>query len=334
MIKNFKSIGKAAALAVAAAATVGFELELGALGLDEVSSIIIDLYGGERKISNRFLMKVVNTRLGDFQLKMDSRIMTEKQYEPLLSSVGINPENEGVVNFMESVFSIIIPYELSTPPVPINQIGEFERLRQELFEHQAKGTRNSILTAFATHINAEIPSGSAATLLAYIKAFLLLYYWVFDKLKIHITRRVYSFIAPFPEDYNNLLMQPGYNPDMETLIDDYHRFNPDRNRPLDTYPVFAWIKPELVKSYTNTGNVKPRPTFHYRLPNSEVDKPDWCLADEWNTWIKVEHLASQPEKMKALGREYLDTKAETLLNFSGRWSERMENWLKSEYPET
>jgi hypothetical protein len=311
--------------------TVGFELEFGALGLEEVSAIIIDLYGGERKETNRFLMKVVNTRVGDFQLKMDSRIMTEKQYEPLLSFVGINPENEDAVDFVESLFSKIIPYELGTPAVPIDQISEFEKLRLELFKHKAKGTRNSILTAFATHINAEIPACNAETLLAYIRSFVILYHWIFDKLEIHITRRVYSFISPFPDDYVELVLRPHYHPDIETLIEDYHKHNPDRNRPLDMYPVFAWLKSDTVKQFTNTGNVKPRPTFHYRLPNSEVDQPDWCLAEEWNTWIKVEFLASKPDALRELGQEYIDMKANTFMNFSGRWSERMENWLRREY---
>jgi hypothetical protein len=52
--------------------------------------------------------------------------------------------------------------------------------------------------------------------------------------------------------------------------------------------------------------VKPRPAFHYRLPNCLIDEPDWTLAREWNTWVTVEQLASDPERIRTMSREYLD----------------------------
>ena len=37
--------------------------------------------------------------------------------------------------------------------------------------------------------------------------------------------------------------------------------------------------------------IKPRPAFHYRLPNCLVDEPEWNLAVPWNDWVAIERLA-------------------------------------------
>jgi hypothetical protein len=44
-------------------------------------------------------------------------------------------------------------------------------------------------------------------------------------------------------------------------------------------------------------NVRPRPTFHYRLPNCLVDDPSWSFALEWNRWVEVERLAEDPVRL-------------------------------------
>jgi hypothetical protein len=308
--------------------TVGFELEFGAVNLKRVAEIIISLFGGQAEKSNRFLMKVTGTSIGDFQLKMDSRIMTEKKYEPILSSLGINTEGEEVIDFVESFFSIVIPYELGTPPLPITRISEFEKLRRELFRNKAKGTRKSLLTAFATHINTEYPSPDPASILSYLRAFLLLYPLIFEKAEIHITRRIYQFIEPFPDDYTALVLDPYYHPGLKELIYDYRQYNPNRNRPLDLYPAFACLDAGLVNTFKDIGSVKPRPAFHYRLPNSEVDNADWCLADEWNSWLLVERLAADPGSIEILSRDFLKSKHKMLFGFDGNWSRHMEKWME------
>ncbi|OBX33760.1 putative amidoligase enzyme [Halomonas elongata] len=40
------------------------------------------------------------------------------------------------------------------------------------------------------------------------------------------------------------MLDPDYQPDLRTLIDDYLEYNPTRNRELDLLPLFAYLDPE------------------------------------------------------------------------------------------
>ncbi len=316
---------------------MGFELEFANVGINECIQIVQELYGGEVQWENRFSAKVVNTRLGDFSVEIDLKLLTEKQYKPLLEKLNIDVEHtklgqetleEKIDDALESVIKKVIPYEIGVPPVPYNQLDQLEALRQSLYAHQAKGTEAFFTNAFGTHINVEIPDTEPATILRYIRAFLLLYPWLLEAGETDFARKnLTSFINPFPADYNALVLDPDYNPTLAQLIDDYHQYNPDRNRPLDMYPLFAFVNEQQVNQFTNLGSVKARKTFHYRLPNSCISDPDWTLAQEWNNWVVIEELASKPERITEMSKEYLHLKENTLLGFEGKWCKQTEQWL-------
>lgn len=146
------------------------------------------------------------------------------------------------------------------------------------------------------------------------------------------TRRLTTFINPFPSAYYQLILSSDYRPDLNQFIRDYHLHNPDRNRPLDLYPVLAFIAPSEVNQLKDLGNVKPRPTFHYRLPNSLIDDPNWSIGVEWNRWYEVERLASEPALIRDLGREYLRMQA--LPGFEKEWMNQIESWVHGENEKT
>ncbi|MGV3539132.1 MAG: amidoligase family protein, partial [Rufibacter sp.] len=213
-------------------------------------------------------------------------------------------------------------------PLQVHQLPELEMLRQALYEHRAEGTEAFLTNAFGTHINPELPNLECSTVLRYLRAFLLLYPWLLKEGKTDFARlHMTSFINPYPAEYIALVLQPDYNPNLEQLIQDYHQYNPDRNRPLDLYPLFACLREEQVKGFTNLGSVKPRETFHYRLPNSRVSDLDWTLAEEWNHWVEIEILANQPEKIMTLNQAYLQLKKDTLLGFEEKWAKEIGKWL-------
>ena len=315
---------------------VGFELEYANVGIEESVKIIMELYGGKEEVEHRFSRKVTGTSIGDFKVQIDLQLLNKKTYKEPLEKLNINLQDisigdgtleDEVEMALESVINKVIPYEITTPPVPCTQIEVFEKLRQALYEHDAKGTEAFITNAFATHINPETPDTDPDTILRYIKAFLLLYPWLVKEGETDLARRMTAFINPFPSEYAELVLPPSYRPDMETLIDDYHRLNPDRNRPLDMYPLFAAVRKDQVNQYTDLGKVNERATFHYRLPNSWVSKPDWTLAQEWNNWVVIEELANDPQRLTQMSQEYLALKEDTLIGFDSKWTKKTEQWL-------
>ncbi|WP_066829501.1 amidoligase family protein [Rufibacter ruber] len=315
---------------------VGFELEFAQVGVDESVQLIIDLYGGTCQKEHRFSQKVVNTRLGDFSVEIDLKLLTEKKYKYIFDKLNIDLEHiqvggstleEKVEDTLESMIQKVIPYEVGAPPIPYSQLHQLEPLRRALLEHHAQGTEAFFTNAFGTHINTELPASDPATILRYLRAFLLLYPWLVEKGQTDFARRhMTTFINPYPAEYIALVLPPSYQPDLPQLIEDYHHYNPDRNRPLDLYPLFAHLQEELVNSYTNLGSVKARNTFHYRLPNSRVSDPNWTLAQEWNLWVVIEELAAQPGQIAQLSQEYLRLKKDTLLGFEEKWVKRINEW--------
>jgi hypothetical protein len=317
--------------------TVGFELEFANVGIGECIQIVQELYGGQVEMENRFSAKVRDTSLGDLSVEIDLKLLTEKQYKALFDKLNIDIQHiklgqdtlEDVIDdTLEKVIQKVIPYEIGVPPLPFNRLAELEPLRQALLEHHAKGTEAFFTNAFGTHINTELPDTKPETILDYIRAFLLLYPWLLEAGQTDFARKnLTSFINPFPPEYNLLVLNPDYAPTLEELIDDYHQHNPDRNRPLDMYPLFAYLREEQVNGYSNLGSVKSRRTFHYRLPNSCVSDPSWTLAQEWNNWVVIEELANQPEKIREMSLEYLALKEDTLLGFDNKWCKQTEKWL-------
>ncbi|GAB2535504.1 amidoligase family protein [Rufibacter soli] len=316
---------------------VGFELEFANVGIEECLQIVQDLYGGRIQRENRFSAKVLFTRLGDFSVEIDLKLLTHKQYKAVFDKLHIDIEHihlghetleERIDDTLESVIKRVIPYEIGVPPLPFTQLEQVEELREALYQHHAKGTEAFLTNAFGTHINTELPDAEPETILRYLRAFLVLYPWLLevgetDFARLHLT----SFINPFPPEFTALVLPPTYQPSLDQLIEDYHAYNPDRNRPLDLYPVFAYLIKDKIAHYQHLGSVKARNTFHYRLPNSCVSDPNWTLAQEWNNWVVIEELANQPEKLRRMSEAYLQVKETAHSDFEKKWVKETEQWL-------
>ena len=104
--------------------------------------------------------------------------------------------------------------------------------------------------------------------------------------------------------YARKVVDPSYWPTLDTLIDDYLADNPTRNRALDLLPLFAFVDEARVRRAVQDPLVKARPTFHYRLPNSEIHRPDWDFAGAWNDWLQVERLAADDARLAACCAAY------------------------------
>jgi hypothetical protein len=316
---------------------IGFELEFAHVGVDEAAKIIQEIYGGQLEKEHRFSQKVIGTSLGDFNVEVDLRLLTEKTYLPFFEKFGINLDEiiiggvsleEKLEGALESLMTKFFPYEVATPPVTVSELAILEPLRQALHEHHAEGTEAFPTNAFGTHINAEVPGSGTGLILRYLRAFLLLYPWLLEAGHTDfMRRRMTTFIDPFPEEYTLHVLQPEYKPDLNRLIEDYNQHNPDRNRPLDLYPLFAALKPAILQQYPNLGKVKPRKAFHYRLPNSCISRPDWSLSEEWNNWVVIEELANDPEKITGMSKAYFDMQKDTLLGFENKWAKETTKWL-------
>lgn len=289
---------------------VGLELEMAGVDAGAMAEAVIAEVGGRVERVSAFYSRVVDTELGEFGIELDAELFKERGYQKQLQSMGIDigdgERREQIEDVISRVAGLVVPLELVGPPVAWTELERLDGIRQRLHEAGAKGTHSSPFYAFGMQINIEAASLKADHLLAMIQAFLLRYGWLKERVEVDLARRISPYVQPYPEDYVVHVLRPDYRPDIETLIDDFLKFTPTRNRPLDLLPLFAHIDSDRVMAApVERSLIKPRPTFHYRLPNCLIDEPDWSLAGAWNDWVEIERLAADARELAKARKHHL-----------------------------
>lgn len=282
---------------------VGVELEFIGLSAEKAADLLAETLGGTPKAEDSHKYTVSVPELGNFLVELDT-IYAHKNHKPyteLLEKLGLAEDLAKTVGNLSQEF---VPMEIVGPPIEWPNLNCFDQITQALRTAGAKGTFGAPYYAFGCQLNPEIVAPTVAHILPMLQAFLVLEPWLREQCNNDFTRKLTSFADPFPKGYQQKVLSAEYNPSMEQFIDDYIAANPTRNRALDLLPLFAHLMPEKVKQLGDE-RIKPRPTYHYRLPDSPLGKPEWRVHDEWARWLKVEELAEQPQKLAELCQEHL-----------------------------
>ncbi len=262
---------------------VGVELEVLNVDIATACEAVQEVLSGEASRDREGTM-IVRTELGDFRIERDAEAF--RQAKALRT-----PERDLKDHFVLKVAAPWVPTEIVSPPLPISQIGVMDKISNSLVKRNAKGTETSWAGPLGLHLNPEAKDTSPESILATLRAFFLLRGWMRDDADIALKRRLSPYIAPHPREYVELVMNRDYSPDLERLIRDYIKMTPSRNRDLDMLPLFAELRPDLVRPLEDE-RIKARPTYHYRLPNASIGDPDWSVSAEWERWQMIERLAS------------------------------------------
>lgn len=285
---------------------IGVELEFGGIGLQDAAETVTLLFGGKIDWENPHRARIRGTRFGTFTAELDSDYVHPS--EPPDNNPTVWDRSARLVR--EAVGDVIqawMPREIVTPPLPLRDLPEVDRLCAALSERGAVGTEDGLLYAFALQLNPELPRLDPAEVLETMRAFVLLSPWLYAAAARDQTRNLLSFAAPYPTDYTRKILDPAYAPDWPDLMEDYHRANPDRNRGLDLYPLFAYVDAGRIKTALHDPLIRARPTYHYRVPDCRIDDPDWSVVLEWNRWVKVEALAADPGALAERRQRYLQS---------------------------
>lgn len=285
---------------------VGFELEFKGLSLESTARLVRDLFGGRVQQKDRSVWSVTGTRYGDFRIELDWWLLKSHTLGDHVQGL------KGAANVVDKIEDLLfeaarpfVPFEIVTPPFPLQRLSEVERLRAVLHVNDVHGTRSRFNYCFGLHINPQAPSHSAEDILAHLRAFILLHGDIIQDRHTDPVRRMWPYIDPYPIEYQYKVLHPEYAPDLRTLFDDYITYNPTRNRALDLLPLFAHIDPQYVEHRLTEDQVNGRPTYHYRLPDCAIDDPHWRIAGEWNRWVDIERLALDPRRMAKMAEERL-----------------------------
>jgi hypothetical protein len=172
-----------------------------------------------------------------------------------------------------------------------------------------------------------LPNLETATIVNYLRAYFCLFDWISAHEEIDLARRITPYIDHFGKQYIKQVIDPNYKPTQKALIDDYLALNPTRNRSLDMLPLFAHLNKTQVRQVIDDPRIKQRPTFHYRLPNCDIDNPQWNLDHAWRAWLEVESLSQDAERLRLFCAEYYDVIDRAIPQPSKKWCERTEQLL-------
>lgn len=286
---------------------IGVEIEFGGLDLDRAANLVEDIFGGSVAQPGPHVRKVEGTAIGDFEIELDAQIV-----HPKSGDEDFEKKAKEIIGDLSSGF---VPTEIVGPPAPLDALDDFDRLIDALRDAGAEGTGDGLSYAFGLQLNPEVPSAEAADILAVLQAYVLMSPLLRRRIRVDPLRRLLPYVDPFPADYVRRILDPDYAPGLGQLIDDFIADNPTRNRELDMLPLFAHLDEDRVRSKLDDPLIKARPTYHYRLPNTNLAEPGWGVVTEWNRWVSVERLAAAEGRKRQLADAYLERNPDDFMDW-------------------
>lgn len=264
---------------------VGVEIEFGGLGAMPAADAVRRRFGGTMRRGGTHRIHIDDTEFGSFRVELDWDWVH-----------GVR-DDDGLVGkareLLGDIGGEVVPTELVTPPVPAGRLPEIDGLVGELARLGAKGTRSGLLNGFGLHLNPALGAADlgAGPIRRVLQAYLLEAPALRAAIGVDPMRALLPFVEPFPAGYVDLVLAPDYDPPIAGLMDDYLQYNASRNRELDLLPLFAEIDRERVGRAVVDPKVSARPTFHWRLPNADIEDPTWTIAGQWDRWLRIETAA-------------------------------------------
>jgi hypothetical protein len=306
---------------------VGVEIEFSGVNLDDTAALLATTLPGALSSPGRY-ERVVASDGGDWQAELDFSLLKtlgrrERDGAELTDAAGDLAED-----VLRMISERIVPVEVVSPPLPLDRLDVVNTLIAQLRAAGARGTSDELAYAFGLQLNPELPATDVDTVRQYLQAFLCVEDWLRAQADVDLTRRLTLFAEPFPKAYARQVVAADYSPNLDRLIDDYLAANPTRNRALDLLPLFLHLDAARVRAVVSDSRVKPRPTLHYRLPNSDIGNPGWDLGSVWRDWLVVERLAMDQARLDELCREYSRFLAQPLERLVGDWAATSAAWLR------
>jgi len=288
---------------------IGVEIEFARLSAHEAARAIVAApgVGGTVVIDGPHAAHIEGGALGGAKVELDTRFA--------------NPPEEGggdyLNEFMEALdmrdmaadaVSHILPVELSTPPVPEEDFAVVESAIVALREAGGVGTKESPFAAYGLHLNVELIPEDPQRAVRVCAAYAFAEEWVRWRVAPDMMRRATPYVDPYPVLFTFGLSVgfDGREPPLGSFISLYGRWCPTRNHGLDMWPLLGWLDKKAASRATMHKIKGPRPAFHYRLPNSDLEDPDWSPRADLVLWRSIERIGDDPERLEAARKTWVE----------------------------
>jgi hypothetical protein len=305
---------------------IGFELEFGDLEVDKAVAIVAETFSGSVEKKSEMEFEVTSEDLGVFKVELDWQLgkkIAEKRADKSLPDGDDEPDT--MMEWFKRLAGQLVPVEIVCPPLSLDNCKQLNVMVDKLRAAGAKGTDKSFLYAFGVHINPEIADSSAYSIARYLQAFGLAQEWLLDVNRVDPMRRVTPYINTYTSDYLELIFQYTIDITMEKMVKDYMEHNATRNRALDLLPLWKHLEEEFLQQFELKDTLtQARPTFHYRLPNCEIEKKGWYLSESWNIWCVVEYIAANEDVLSNLIKYWQQGREKRFLTDDTQWHSELE----------
>lgn len=305
---------------------IGFELEFGELEVNKAVAVVAKTFSGFSEKKSEIEFEVKSEEFGIFKVELDWQLgkkIAEKRAGKSLPDGADEPD--AVMDFFKRLAGQFVPVEIVCPPLTLDECKRLDVMVEELRAAGAKGTDKSYLYAFGVHINPEIADSSASSIVRYLQAFGLAQDWLLNKNRVDPVRRITPYINSYPASYLELIFQYPQDISRKRMIDDYMEHNATRNRALDMLPLWKHLEEDLFQDYElNDTLTQARPTFHYRLPNCEIEKKGWYLSESWNIWCVVEYIAANEDVLDDLMSCWQKSMEKSFFKDDKQWHSKLE----------
>ena len=297
---------------------VGVEVEFAGLTEAQVSELVARRFGGAARPAGPFERVVEGTALGSVEVFLDTAF--RKGRHGKLVQLGLELGRE------------VIPVEIVTEPLRPAALEQVEALCAALREAGAVGSGGGLFFGFGMHLNVEVAAAEMGAIRPVLTAFALLEDWLRLSRPIDASRRLLPFVDPYPRRFVRGLLALPPEAGLGELIALYLKATPSRNRSLDLLPLIRHLdEVRLLAALPDAAAVSARPAWHYRLPDSRVDEPDWRIAYEWNRWVLVERVAGDGALLARLAEDWLAYHRAGAATRRG-WCDRVEALLRAAPP--
>lgn len=283
----------------------GVEVEFAGPTETQTGELIAQLFGGTAKDDGQHCVTISGTALGDIHVELD--IALRKRNDLPFVKEGLD------------AFRGVIPVEIVTPPLSRAQIEQFDTLCPALSRAGAMGSRSGVFLGFGVHLNPEVVAPDDRFTLDTIIAYALLEPWLRMKEDIDATRRMMPFVETWPNGFVSALAGGSFDR-LADVMRVAAQHIASRNQSLDLLPLFKHAEPDLFDEiFDIEDKTSPRPTFHFRLPDSRIDEAGWSLLQAWQLWRQVECVAANADLLTALRAEWATHDA--------AWFSRKSEWI-------
>ncbi|MBS7538235.1 amidoligase family protein [Ancylobacter lacus] len=274
---------------------VGVEIEFTALPVSAAAAALADRFGGTVEAEDAHAVHLRGGALPDACIELDIRHVHphRRAGAPRL----VPPARAAAL--LGAAIGPFVPRELVLAPLPSDRLARIDEALATLNAAGARGLGGTLLDSLGLHFNIEQTEPDARRIAAVLKAFLLLEPWLRAAAAPDLAARLHLPPA-YPARYIAKVLAPTYWPGLDELAADYLADNPTRKRALDLLPLLLHHGPRALAARAS-GKVKPRPSFHYRLPRAFVGRPGWSILPDWALWQAVERLAADSGALARLG---------------------------------